>query len=139
MRPQFVTTRRVEFVDTDLAGIMHFSNYYRYMEQAEHEYFRSLGLDIHQVNEDGSIVGWPRVKASCTFEAPARCNDLLELRLHIERKGVKSLTIVVEFWKDEQRLAHGKLKTVCCRFRHGEPMQSIEIPPPYSDLIAEAS
>jgi len=139
MTPQFVTTHRVEFVDTDLAGILHFSNYYRYMEQAEHEYFRSLGLEVMHEEEDGSIVSWPRVKTSCTFEAPAHCNDILELRLHIERKGVKSLTIAIEFWKEDRRIAHGKLKTVCCRFRHGEPMQSIEIPAPYSDLIVEAS
>ena len=40
----FITHRRVEFSDTDMAGIVHFANFYRYMEQAEHDFFRSLGF-----------------------------------------------------------------------------------------------
>ncbi len=31
-KPRFVTTRRVEFIDTDMAGIVHFTNFFRYME-----------------------------------------------------------------------------------------------------------
>jgi acyl-CoA thioester hydrolase len=45
--PPFITTHRVEFFETDLAGIVHFANYYRFMEQAEHAFFRALGLKIH--------------------------------------------------------------------------------------------
>ncbi|MCA9014804.1 MAG: acyl-CoA thioesterase [Planctomycetaceae bacterium] len=124
----FKTTRRVEFHETDMAGIVHFSNFYKYMEQAEHEYFRSLGLTIVDKQQDGSVVGWPRVSAQCSFESPAFYGDLLEIRLSIERLGVKSLTIEYEFWRDETRIAKGRMKTVCCHFTHGSPMKSIEIP-----------
>src|SRR5579862_2509517 len=71
MPPQFTYTRRVRFADTDVAGIVHFSNFYRFMEEAEHEYFRSLGLKIMDYRPDGTAGGWPRVRASCTFESPA--------------------------------------------------------------------
>ena len=64
MLAQFISTRRVEFADTDMAGIIHFANYYRYMEEAEHSFFRSLGLSIMQPQPDGSVIGWPRVSAS---------------------------------------------------------------------------
>ena len=47
MAHEYRYRRRVEFSETDLAGIVHFSNYFRYMEAAEHEFFRSLGLSIH--------------------------------------------------------------------------------------------
>lgn len=47
--PSFQTSRRVEFCDTDMAGIVHFANFFRYMEAAEHELFRNLGLKS-QVN-----------------------------------------------------------------------------------------
>ena len=87
MPAQFTTTYRVEFCDTDVAGIVHFANFYRYMEQAEHEYFRSLGLSIMQSQEDGSVIGWPRVSASCSFEAPAYFEDVLEIRMNVARKG----------------------------------------------------
>lgn len=124
----FKTTRRVEFHETDMAGIVHFSNFYKYMEQAEHEYFRSLGLTIVDTQQDGSVMGWPRVSAKCSFESPVYYGDQLEIRLFIERLGVKSLTIVYEFWRDQTKIAKGRMKTVCCHFTRGNPMQSIEIP-----------
>ncbi len=137
MTAQFITTRRVEFADTDMAGIIHFANYYRYMEEAEHAFFRSLGLSIMQSQSDGSVIGWPRVSASCSFQAPAYFEDSLEVRLNVVRKGLKSLNYEIEFWRDKTRLAHGKLKTVCCVCRRGEPLESIAIPTEYADKIAE--
>lgn len=124
----FKTTRRVEFHETDMAGIVHFSNFNKYMEQAEHEYFRSLGLTIVDTQEDGSVVGWPRVSAQCSFESPVYYGDQLEIQLFVERVGVKSLTIKYEFWRDQTKIAKGRMKTVCCHFTRGEPMKSIEIP-----------
>lgn len=56
---QFTTRRRVEFSETDMAGIVHFANFYRWMEEAEHDFFRSLGLSIMVRQEDGSYIGWP--------------------------------------------------------------------------------
>ena len=45
MADPFRTTRRVEFVDTDMAGIVHFSNFFRWMESAEVEFLRARGVD----------------------------------------------------------------------------------------------
>lgn len=137
MIAQFITRRRVEFSDTDMAGIIHFANYYRYMEEAEHAFFRSLGLSIMQPQPDGAVIGWPRVSASCSFEAPAYFEDELEVRLFVERIGVKSLNFLLEFWRDDTRLAHGRLKTVCCLCRAHQPLQSIAIPSEYTDRIHE--
>ncbi len=134
---QFTTTRRVEFGDTDMAGIIHFACYYRYMEEAEHQFFRSLGLSIMQKQDDGSVIGWPRVSASCTFEAPAYFEDELEIRLSVSRKGVKSLTMEFEFWRDDTRVAHGRMKTACCICRHDQPLESIPIPEIYNNAIQE--
>lgn len=131
-------TRRVEFADTDMAGIIHFANYYRYMEETEHAFFRSLGLSIMQPQPDGSVIGWPRVSCSCSFEAPAYFEDELEVRLQVERQGVKSLNYLVEFWRGETRVAHGRLKTVCCLCRPGQPLQSIAIPDAYSEKVSAA-
>ncbi len=60
--PQAFTTRRfVEFVDTDMAGIVHFSAFFRYMEAAEHELLRSLGLSVHTKLADDLVISFPRV------------------------------------------------------------------------------
>ncbi len=124
----FSTTHRVQFHETDMAGIVHFSNFYRYMEEAEHAYLRSLGLSVSMTRPDGTVMGWPRVRASCVFEAPAYFEEVIEIRLTVSRMGVKSLTYDVEFYRDDTRLAHGVLKTACCLIAHGEPLKSIEIP-----------
>ena len=67
---EFKTTQQVEFSDTDMAGIMHFANFFRFMEVTEHAFLRSLGLSVH-MEEDGRTIGWPRVRAaSCSTPAP---------------------------------------------------------------------
>ena len=139
LETQFTTTRRVEFADTDMAGIIHFSNFYLYMEQAEHAFYRSLGLQIMDPQPDGSVIGWPRVSSKCRFLAPAMHDDLLEVRVSVVRRGVKSLTFRFEFWRGEVHIASGETKTVCCRLRHGAPLESIEIPEHYADQFVEAA
>ncbi len=44
MNDKFEWSRLVEFYETDLAGITHFSNFYRWMESAEHDFLRVRGV-----------------------------------------------------------------------------------------------
>jgi YbgC/YbaW family acyl-CoA thioester hydrolase len=138
MPPQFTYTRRVQFSDTDMAGIVHFANFYRFMEEAEHEMFRSLGIRIVEEQPDGTVVGWPRVRCSCSFEAPAYYDDLVEVDVTITRVGVKSLTMSFVFRRGATRLAAGDLKTVFCRFKAAGEFESIAIPAKYADRLVEA-
>jgi YbgC/YbaW family acyl-CoA thioester hydrolase len=126
--PRFSTTRKVQFVDTDVAGIVHFSNFYRYMEEAELEWFESLNLKIYERQSDGATVGWPRVRAECSFEAPAFYLDQLEIDLDVERVGERSLTLAFVFKREGTLIARGSLTTVCCRQLPGGALHSIEIP-----------
>ncbi|MFP6764435.1 MAG: thioesterase family protein [Planctomycetaceae bacterium] len=139
MNVPYLTTRRVEFSDTDMAGIIHFASYYRYMEEAEHQFFRELGLRVIDKREDGTVLGWPRVSASCTFEAPVRFEDVLEIRVTVERKGVKSLTMLYEFFQTTdvavKRVAHGRMKIACCICRSDQTLESIPVPAEIDRLI----
>lgn len=133
----FHTTRRVEFHDTDMAGLIHFSNYYLYMEQAEHELFRSLGLKIHGQFLDGTTYGWPRVATSANFHAPAHYNDVLDVRLTILRRGPRSLTIGYEFWRGDQKLATGEMKTALCRVVAPGQIEAMNLPPEIAGPLDE--
>ena len=84
MPTPFQTTRRVEFGDTDMAGIVHFANFFRYMEAAETDFLRSLGLSVSW-EEAGRRYGLPRVSASCDYSKPARFGDLLTIAKHDPR------------------------------------------------------
>ena len=100
MACEFTLARRVEFFETDMGGIVHFVNFYRWMESAEHAFYRSLGLGIHD-RKGGKVIGWPRVAASCEFKAPLRFEDEMEVHLLVTEKGVKSLTHTFIFRKVE--------------------------------------
>jgi YbgC/YbaW family acyl-CoA thioester hydrolase len=131
MTSSFATSRRVEFCETDMAGIVHFANFYRWMEQAEHEFFRSLGLSIVNRQPDGMTIGWPRVRAECRFHASARYEEIVEIELIVKRIGVKSLTWGATFRIGDQLVATGTMKTVCCVVRTGQPLESVAIPEEY--------
>lgn len=137
MPSRFTMTRRVAFAETDMAGIVHFANFYRYMEDAEHALYRSVGRSIMEPQPDGTVLGWPRVAASCSFKAPAFYDDLIEIRIAVERVGTKSLTMRFDFFRGDTLLANGTMKTVCCVFRPGQPMESIPIPPEFTAVIKE--
>lgn len=113
MSAEFSIIRRVTFAETDLAGVLHFSNYFRMMEEAEHAYFRSRGLCVVQ-SDGGRVISWPRVRVSCEYFAPARFEDELELRFRIVDLGKRSMTSEVEFLLAGRRTALGQTKAACC-------------------------
>jgi len=123
----FVTQRRVEFADTDMAGIVHFARFFNYMEEAEHEFLRSRGLSVVMTHQ-GRRIGWPRVSATCDFKKPARFEDVLDIHLTLSRIGAKSLTYLAEFQLRGEVIASGRLTCCCCLVESGEAMRPIELP-----------
>jgi acyl-CoA thioester hydrolase len=127
MSTTFSLTRRIQFSETDMAGIVHFSNFYKMMEEVEHAFFRSVGLSV-SMQHDGLHVGWPRVSAGCEFFGPLRFEDEVELRMRVVRVGEKSFSYEVDFLVQGRRIALGKTTSVCCSIDDAG-MKSIPIPP----------
>lgn len=96
MPSEFRLTRIVEFSETDMAGIMHFSNFFRWMEACEAGFYRSLGLPLISF-VPGSVVGWPRISASCQYKAPLRFNDTVEVRLLIKEVRTRAVIYLFQF------------------------------------------
>jgi len=130
----FAITRRVEFHETDAAGIMHFSNFYRWMEVCEHEWFRSLGLPMMSTNPAGIRFGWPRREASCSFQRPLRCGDLVRITGTLIELGTTSLTYEFSFHKDRAgkwtQVALGRMSTVHVRQDESGRMEAEPISAP---------
>ena len=135
MSTAFITSRRVEFCDTDAAGIIHFVAYFRMMEQAEHDLLRSVGLSVVTHDADG-IMSWPRVSTKCEFRAAARFEDLLQIEVRITRLGEKSITYAHRFVRDGNELAFGEITAVCCRMREDGPPRPIPIPAWFAEKLA---
>ena len=90
MAYEFKITRRVEFSETDMAGIVHYSNFFRYMEAAESAFFRSLGLSL-RAPRAAHEVGWPRVHAECDDSRPLCFEDEIEIHVLVAEKGARKL------------------------------------------------
>src|SRR5262245_31918120 len=127
MSTAFVTTRRVEFSDTDAAGIVHFVAFFRMMEQAEHDLLRSVGLSV-VMHDAAGTASWPRVSAKCDFSAAARFEDVLEIEVRVARLGKSSVTYRHRFLRGGKELAAGEITAVYCRIEEGQPPKSLAIP-----------
>jgi len=121
--------RRVQFAETDLAGVVHFSWYYRYAEEAEHAMWRAAGLSI-----DRGDIGWPRVAASFEFHEPLRFEEEFEVRVRVAAVTDKTVRYAVVITRGETTIATGTHTAICVRKRPGEPMKAVSIPP---DIAAE--
>jgi acyl-CoA thioester hydrolase len=139
MSTPFRVSRRVDFCDTDMAGIIHFSNYFRYMEFAEVAFLRSRGLSVVTAWE-GERISFPRVAAACDFLHPVRFDDVLDIAVRVARVGRKSVTYAFEFSHDGKVVARGQVSAVCCRVHPGaHTLESIEVPAGIRARLAEAA
>jgi acyl-CoA thioester hydrolase len=128
MTAPFRVSRRVDFCDTDMAGIIHFSNYFRYMEFAEVAFLRARGLSVSMAWGEEKL-GFPRVAATCDFLHPVRFEDVVDIDVRIERVGAKSVTYTFDFTHEGKPVAKGRISAVCCRIRPGKrELESMEIP-----------
>jgi len=119
MPSAFRARRRIEFYETDMAGIVHFSNFFRFMESTEHAFFRSLGLVLHE-NDGQSMSGWARVQAACEYLSPLHYMDEVEIELEVREKTKSSLSYDFVFRRVADRdgptaseeVARGSLRVV---------------------------
>jgi acyl-CoA thioester hydrolase len=116
---EFKINKTVEFAETDMAGIMHFSNFFRYMEIAEHAFYRRLGWSVHPHESIRDVV-WPRVNAQCDFKKPLYFEDNVEIHLMVQEKREKSIRYLFHINKivDDEKInvAIGKLTIVCSQY-----------------------
>src|SRR3954464_5841109 len=135
MAYEYKAVHRVEFAETDMAGIVHFSNFFHYMEIAEHSFFRSIGFSIVSRNVDPPV-GWPRVHAQCDYKQPLRFEDEVEIHMVVSEEKSKSLTYSFRFRKlngpAPVEVARGSLTVVCVTHQRGE-MRAAAIPKAFAD------
>jgi acyl-CoA thioester hydrolase len=80
---------RTAWVETDAAQVVHFTNYFRYFEKAEEEFYNKLGFDFQSVSKYN--IWLPRIEAHCKYFSPCRFNDIVEVSLKVEEIREKSI------------------------------------------------
>ncbi len=114
----FTATFRVRWVDTDVAGVMHYTNFLRYFEACEQEFYRSLGSELNKIRERYHIM-LPRIEAHCHYKAPCRYDDLVEVKLEVTELTDKTITYGFRLIRkrDRKLAAHGSLKCIAVNSR----------------------
>jgi YbgC/YbaW family acyl-CoA thioester hydrolase len=135
---ELTTQRRVEFSDTDMEGIIHFSRFFIYMETAEHQFLNALGTSVAG-GIDGVRLGWPRTAVGCEFLRPVRFEDTVEIRLIVLRKGARSITYGCEFRHAGDLVARGQSTSVCCAMNGEGGLRSIDIPASLAERVGEVT
>ena len=123
---EHTSRRRVQFSETDAAGIVHFSCFFRYMEDAEHALWRENGLSIHQAD---SRIGWPRVATAFEFHRALKFEQEFDVTIRVAEVGKRTIGYTCEVTQEGQKIASGTLKIACVNKLPDGTMKSTEIPP----------
>lgn len=128
---EHTSTRRIEFSETDMAGLVHFSNFFRYMETAERDFFEAAGVDLINT-KPGEVVGWPRGRAECKFSAPLRFGDTIDVHLAVKSMKDRSIDYQFRIFRhnaDGTRTQAGKghMTTILAELTSSGELRSIEL------------
>jgi YbgC/YbaW family acyl-CoA thioester hydrolase len=117
--------RRAQFAETDLAGIVHFTVFFRYMEEAEHALWRAAGLTIARAGDE---TGWPRLSAYFDFKSPLRFEEEFDVVVRLGEVTRRSLQYGFAVTRGETLIGSGTLTTAYVSKRPGEPMKALDVP-----------
>jgi acyl-CoA thioester hydrolase len=132
MSDEFRVSRRVQFSETDVAGIVHFSNFFRYFEDAEHALWREAGLSIHA---PGAPVGWPRVAAACTYHQALKFEQEFEVIVRISEISRRTISYSGEITSGGNKIASATWKIASVTKLPDGTMRSAEVPPAVADRL----
>ena len=130
---EFVYRRRVQYKETDASGIVHFSMFFVFAEEAEHAMWRDVGLSVEP---HAAEIGWPRVSASFDFLRALRFEDEIEVRLRVIGKTAKTFRYQAIIVHNGRYAAAGTMTTICVSKRPDQPLRAIAIPREIADRFA---
>jgi YbgC/YbaW family acyl-CoA thioester hydrolase len=132
----FRYARRVQFAETDLAGLVHFTHFFRYMEEAEHALWRAAGMSIAKA---GEAAGWPRLAAAFDFKAPLRFEDEFEVLVRIADVSRRTLQYEFTLMQGDVLIGRGTITTGLVSKGSGEPLKLLELPQDVVDRLRGAA
>jgi len=131
----FRFTRRVLFYETDLAGMVHFSNFFRYMEEAEHALWRAAGL---RIDGTGCDTGWPRVSATFDYKSPLFFEDEFVVGVRVHAVTRRTIQYTFALTRNGTDIGAGSMTTACVTRQPG-PMRAVDVPADIIDKLRTAA
>ena len=124
---------RVYYEDTDLAGIVYYANYLKFIERGRSEWVRARGVDQGQLKAETGIVFAVR-KVDADYLRPARFDDLLTATTELRALGGARIDLWQTVMRGEETLFTAAVTLVCL----GEDGRAARLPPEIRALLSEA-
>jgi len=122
---------RVYYEDTDLAGIVYYANYLKFIERGRTEVLRDLNIDQMALREDlGIVFAVRRVEAD--YLSAAKMDDELEVRTEVSELGKARIVMSQDIYRDQTHLFSAKV-TLACLKENGKPSR---IPADVAEILS---
>lgn len=132
---------KLEFADTDSAGVAHFTSILKIVERAEHAFLEAVGIPVIERSHGRAgapVFGWPRVDVRFRFRRPIVFGDQVTVELSVREIGTKSIAYSAKvILADGEVAAEGKLVNACVGASDEEGMKAIEIPETLREILLE--
>lgn len=102
---------RVYYEDTDMAGIVYYANYLRYIERARSDWVREIGIDQNAMRDDGLVFAVRRVEAD--YLSSARFDDELQVETSVQQVTGARLVMEQVVKRGQERLFEAVVTIVC--------------------------
>lgn len=106
-----VTRIRVYYEDTDMAGIVYYANYLRFIERARSDWVRDLGIDQLEMKRAGVVFAVRRVEAD--YITTAQFDDVLEVRTTLTTLSPARMVMGQEVWRGDTLVFRAGVTIVC--------------------------
>ena len=105
-------TLRVYYEDTDLAGIVYYANYLKFIERARTEWVRDLGIDQTALRDaTGLVFAVRRIEAD--YLRPARFDDVLDIKTALVALTPARILLAQTVWREDRMLFEARVTLVC--------------------------
>lgn len=111
-------TIRIYYEDTDFGGVVYYANYLKFLERGRTEALRDMGVDQVALKGEGQV--FVVRSLAVDYLAPARFDDLVEVRTRAAWVKRASAGMAQEIWRGEQRLVTAEV-TIACMGEDGRP------------------
>lgn len=124
---------RVYYEDTDLAGIVYYANYLKFIERARTEWVRGLGIDQGQLKRDAGIFFAVR-RVEAEYLRAAKFDDELMVTTRLNAVTGARIWLVQEVLRGGERLFSAQVTLVCL----GDDGHATRLPADIRQRIAPA-
>ncbi len=103
---------RVYYEDTDLAGIVYYANYLKFIERARSTMVREAGIDQNAMKDGEGLVFAVR-HVDATYLKPAKLDDELRIATKLQQSSGAKLLFDQDVFRGKELLFSSKITVIC--------------------------